>query len=82
MRLIHGSGRHLNPIPIGMSRPMADGPALTLRTCQWIDGEPSADDSCKCGDPVVDGKSYCKPHFARAYSGFPNKNREKARWHF
>ncbi|MCC6194597.1 MAG: hypothetical protein IT518_09040 [Burkholderiales bacterium] len=37
------------------------------RTCQWIDGEPSADDACKCGQPTMLGFSYCEPHLARAY---------------
>ncbi len=35
------------------------------RGCQWIEGEPSADDRCKCGKPVVPGASYCEPHLRR-----------------
>lgn len=38
-----------------------------FRTCQWIDGEPSRDDSCKCGKPAATGSSYCDDHLARAY---------------
>jgi hypothetical protein len=33
-----------------------------FQTCQWIDGEPSADESCKCGRPVRLGSSYCGRH--------------------
>ena len=37
------------------------------RPCQWIAGEPSADDACKCGAPVIEGTSYCEPHWRRAF---------------
>jgi len=30
--------------------------------CQWIDGTPSADDSCKCGRRVRQGSAYCSQH--------------------
>lgn len=33
--------------------------------CQWIEGEPSADDRCKCGAPRVAGSAYCPEHYAR-----------------
>lgn len=36
-----------------------------FETCQWIDGEPSADDSCKCGRFVRPGASYCDRHMER-----------------
>ena len=47
------------------------------RTCQFIEGSPSADDSCKCGKSVYeteDGRSsYCEEHHAicwvRHYTG-------------
>jgi len=35
-----------------------------FRSCQWISGEPSADDSCKCGEPVVVVGVYCTSHQA------------------
>ena len=35
-------------------------------TCQWIADEPSADDSCKCGKPTVNGV-YCAKHLKAAY---------------
>lgn len=37
--------------------------------CQWIRGEPTADDSCKCGRPVAAGSRtpYCETHLRRAY---------------
>ena len=39
-------------------------PSVTKRSCQWISGEPSADDSCKCGEPVVVVGVYCTSHQA------------------
>ena len=38
----------VNPLP----RPM----------CQWIDGVPTADDSCKCGAERLPGEVYCAHH--------------------
>lgn len=54
-----------------------------MTCCQWIEGEPSADDGCKCGAPVepidcaLDASltqrqglrsiPYCAAHLARAY---------------
>jgi len=46
-------------------RPVFTGPAP--RRCQWIEGEPSAEDACKCGQPSVEGRPYCSEHTARAY---------------
>ncbi|RJF80930.1 hypothetical protein D3877_11890 [Azospirillum cavernae] len=37
------------------------------RVCQWIEGEPTPDDSCKCGAPSAPGHAYCGPHLRRAY---------------
>lgn len=37
------------------------------RPCQWIAGEPSADDACKCRAPVVPDKPYCRAHSRAAY---------------
>lgn len=37
------------------------------RQCQWIEGDPSADDTCKCRAWTVEGKPYCQEHLARAY---------------
>ena len=42
---------------------------LGFRSCQWIEGEPSADDRCKCGRPVQPDESnwpYCAEHLKRA----------------
>jgi hypothetical protein len=37
-------------------------------TCQWIAGEPSADEACKCGQPTVSPmEPYCATHHARAW---------------
>ena len=38
-----------------------------FRKCQWIAGEPSPDDSVKCGARAVPGRPYCEEHTARAY---------------
>lgn len=42
------------------------GRGRLFETCQWIDGEPCADDSCKCGSPVRSPSAYCDRHAARA----------------
>ena len=34
--------------------------------CQWITGEPSADDACKCGKSTINGV-YCEKHLKLAY---------------
>lgn len=49
------------------------GPAP--RTCQWIEGEPAPDDSCKCGKPAVEGRPYCAHHLARAYVQGPERRK-------
>lgn len=36
-------------------------------TCQFIDGEPSPDDSCKCLKPAVPGRAWCAEHLERVY---------------
>ena len=42
------------------------GVAFRFRTCQWILGEPSADEACKCGSATLAGSVYCLRHRARA----------------
>lgn len=37
------------------------------RRCQWIEGEPSGDDSCKCLRETVRGESWCPTHLERIY---------------
>lgn len=39
---------------------------LHFRTCQWIAGEPRADDACKCGSATGPGRVYCPEHEIRA----------------
>ena len=47
-------------------RPLTSlGPAP--KHCQWIESEPSANDACKCGAPVLPEFSYCAEHVYRAY---------------
>ena len=36
-------------------------------TCQYIAGQPTPDDSCKCDRPVLPGSSYCPEHHARCW---------------
>jgi hypothetical protein len=37
------------------------------RQCQWIAGEPSGDDSCKCLRETARGESWCQAHLERIY---------------
>ena len=37
------------------------------RECQWIAGEPTADDACKCGAAAGASRVYCKEHEARVW---------------
>lgn len=48
-----------------MIRPWG-APQAPARTCQWIEGQPTADDGCKCGAPSAPRASYCPTHLARA----------------
>jgi len=47
--------------------PLMALPISARHACQWIAGEPSADDACKCGAPAVAGWSWCPEHLARVY---------------
>ena len=42
-------------------------PGVRFRECQWIAGEPSADDACKCGAAAGPSRVYCPAHEARAW---------------
>ncbi len=35
-----------------------------FKSCQYIAGEPSTDDACKCGAPTDGGGVYCADHHA------------------
>ena len=35
--------------------------------CQWIEGEPTGDDACKCGGRAVEGTAWCADHLARIW---------------
>lgn len=37
------------------------------RQCQWIEGEPRGDDSCKCLRETAPGDSWCPAHRERVY---------------
>ena len=43
------------------------------KRCQWIDGEPTADDRCKCSRRVKTGSSYCPAHHKRAWRSHVRK---------
>ena len=54
----------------GTARGIATFPRVALdariRGCQWIAGEPSADDACKCGAAVGETRIYCPEHEIKA----------------
>ncbi len=35
--------------------------------CQWIENDPSADDTCKCGAPTGASRVYCSEHEGKAW---------------
>lgn len=43
-------------------------PTWQPRKCQWIEGQPTPDDSCKCLKPVKEGSAYCPEHHRRCWS--------------
>lgn len=51
-------------------------PVSRVHRCQYIEGEPSIDDACKCGAPVQVKSSYCPEHHAICwYMPRPKANR-------
>lgn len=38
-------------------------PLSQIHKCQYIAGDPSADDRCKCLQPAALGKPYCPEHY-------------------
>ena len=50
------------------------------RKCQYIKGEPSSNERCKCGRKT-NGGPYCKPHHKLCNLGYPERKRvETPRW--
>ncbi|WP_169054909.1 GcrA family cell cycle regulator [Azospirillum sp. TSA2s] len=49
----------------------SDFAVAPAKSCQWIEGNPTPDDSCKCLAPSAPGVSYCPDHAARAYRVLP-----------
>ena len=47
-----------------------------FRACQWIPGEPSADDACKCGAATGESRVYCSEHEKRVWR--PERSEEAA----
>lgn len=53
------------PSPILRLRPVGPAqvpPLRARRICQWIEGEPTPDDSCKCGMKPLPDSPYCPLH--------------------
>lgn len=48
-------------------KPVYIAPIPKRRRCQWIAGEPTRKDSCKCQAETRPGSSWCEAHHARAY---------------
>ena len=60
----------LQSLAIGVGRRFCDvGPPP--KHCQFIAGEPSADDRCKCRSPAREGSSYCDFHHALCWMTAP-----------
>lgn len=51
----------------GTTGKMAKVGATRIEKCQWIEGNPSHDEACKCGEPVGDKRPYCDRHWRRAF---------------
>jgi hypothetical protein len=52
------------PPPLDQRRPLLRPPRPRL--CQWIEGEPSRREACKCRAPVAAVGSYCRAHRVRS----------------
>ncbi len=65
-RLEHHSGGHMpTERTVVHTAKMASG--FNPKTCQWIAGEPSANDACKCSAATGASRVYCPAHEARAW---------------
>ena len=54
-------------VSVPLAPPQSEAAVARPRaTCQWIAGEPSADDACKCGAEVGASRIYCPAHERRA----------------
>lgn len=54
-------------------------PSVTHRTCQWIEGEPTHNDACKCGAPSFAG-AYCQAHYLRSFTPRPPRADRRISW--
>lgn len=57
----------LKKTPLAMSGLRGLGGNVRYARCQWIEGEPGANDDCKCGNPVERNRPYCTAHWAMAW---------------
>lgn len=53
-------------------------PLSRHHTCQFIAGEPSIDEACKCGEPAQVGSSYCPEHHAICWQPSPPRAKRAA----
>ena len=61
--------RRLMGLPLGhrgLTR-FVVGLRFRFESCQWIVGEPTGEDACKCGRPISRGGPYCERHEVRAH---------------
>lgn len=52
---------------VKIKTPWRDGSKTRFRACQWIEGEPSASEDCKCLAEAMPGKPYCAPHWSKSH---------------
>ena len=53
-------------------------PLSATAKCQYIEGEPLPEDSCKCLKPAIEGRPYCHEHMARCVTVLPSKAQKQA----
>lgn len=58
-------------LPRAIKRPVRTGHGARFAACQWIAGEPSADDRCKCCAATGASRVYCRKHEARVWRSAP-----------
>ena len=61
-----GKTRGRQVMPLGMARMAKMVCDARFPACQWIAGEPSANDACKCGAATGASRVYCPEHEMRA----------------
>ncbi len=57
----------LELLPWSIARQFLVVQGMRFTACQWISGQPSADDAGKCGEPIRLGSAYCETHHTRCH---------------